>query len=148
MKDFWDRFWSKVDFIAPNGCWEWKANLGRGYGMFWFSKTPIVAHRLSWTMLRYPIPEDKLVLHKCDNRKCVNPSHLFIGTQSDNVRDMYEKGRQGDCRTGITKYFSPTESKDIISMIDRGISLRNIAIKYGTTHGTLSRAIKDGRISI
>ena len=142
----WKRFWSKVHVGLPEECWEWQANTGRGYGMFWFGKTPIVAHRASWMMLRGPIPEGMNVLHKCDNRKCVNPNHLFIGTQSDNVQDMLQKGRGGDCRSGITKTYTTEERFDINNMCNRGISYRQIAIKYHTTHQAIQRALGDGRI--
>lgn len=141
----WKRFWSKVHIRLPDDCWEWQANLGKGYGMFWFGKIAIVAHRVSWTMLRGPIPDNMLVLHKCDNRKCVNPNHLFIGTQSDNVCDMLQKDRGGDCRNGKTLKFSSEERLDIKDMQNRGVSLRNIGIKYHTTHQTIQRAISDGR---
>jgi hypothetical protein len=144
--NIWDRFWSKVNVRLPNDCWEWQANLGKGYGMFWFSKTAIVAHRVAWIMLRGDIPKGMNVLHKCDNRKCVNPNHLFIGTQSDNVNDMLQKGRGGDYRNGKTKKFNILEIEDINNMKSSGASLRNIALKYHTTHTTIQRAISDGRI--
>lgn len=146
MENIWSRFWTKVSVKLPDDCWEWKANTGKGYGMFWFGKVPMMAHRLSWIMLRGDIPEGMNVLHKCDNRKCVNPNHLFIGTQSDNVQDMIRKGRGGDYRNRSTKKFSIEESSDIKDMQNRGISLRDIAIKYHTTHTTIQRAILDGRI--
>lgn len=146
MKDIWERFWSKVEMSTPDKCWNWTANTGRGYGMFWFTKIPMVAHRVSWMLLRGPIPDGKLVLHKCDNRRCVNPNHLFIGTQSDNVRDMLYKGRKGDYRTGNTKKFTNEEVTDILRLKALGLSLRAIAKKYSTTHSTIIRAIKDKRI--
>lgn len=146
IDDTWKRFWAKVNMSTPDKCWEWTANTGRGYGMFWFGKIPMVAHRVSWMMLRGHIPEGKLVLHKCDNRRCVNPNHLFIGTQSDNVCDMHSKGREGDYRTGITKSFSEEEILDIRDMHSKGMSLRSIAIKYKTTHQTIKRAMSDGRL--
>ena len=147
-KSIWKRFWSKVHVKLPEDCWEWQANLGKGYGMFWFGKDSIVAHRVSWMMLRGPIPEGMNVLHRCDNRKCVNPNHLFIGTQSDNVCDMLSKGRGGDYRNGNTKSFSSEESLDISNLMSNGRSLRGIAIKYNTTHTTIKRAIDDGRIAL
>jgi hypothetical protein len=82
------RFWSKVNLKGPNECWEWKANLRKGYGMFRISNKIVSAHRVSWTMLRGDIPEGLLVLHKCNNEKCVNPNHLYLGTHGDNVTDM------------------------------------------------------------
>jgi len=142
----WKRFWPKVNVRLPEDCWEWQANLAKGYGVFWFGKIPMMAHRLSWMMLRGPIPEGMNVLHKCDNRKCVNPNHLFLGTQSDNVQDMFCKGRQGDPRTGIVKGFSHEDSEKIHDLLNRGYSLRYVASEYKTTHQTIQRALADGRI--
>ena len=147
MSDIWKRFWTKVTVRTPDECWEWQANLGRGYGMFWFGKVPVVAHRLSWMMLRGDIPENMLVLHKCDNRKCVNPNHLFIGTSSDNALDKVRKGRAG--YSGHDAKVFTDQEKEIVSVaIQARRSLRSIARDFNTTHGTIRRAILDGRISI
>ena len=84
-----DRFWSKVDIRENNECWEWKAYTinTTGYGKFWNGYSYIKAHRHSWELVYGPIPEGKLVLHTCDNRICVNPNHLYLGTHSDNNLD-------------------------------------------------------------
>ncbi len=88
------RFWSKVDIRSSNDCWSWKA--GRfdfGYGQFWFEGKTMKAHRMAWILTHGKIPDNKLVLHKCDNPPCVNPKHLWVGTYRDNTRDMIIKGR-------------------------------------------------------
>jgi hypothetical protein len=89
------RFWSYVRRGA--GCWEWQASLQSGYGQIRVgrnSRTPMMrAHRLSWELHHGPVPDGLCVLHRCDNRKCVRPEHLFLGTKSDNTRDMVAKGR-------------------------------------------------------
>lgn len=114
--------------------------------MFSIENRSIVAHRVSWMMLRGPIPEGMLVLHKCDNRKCVNPNHLFIGAQSDNVHDMLTKGRNGDSRNGNTRFYSVEDAIKIDNMYKSGISLRGIAREYNTTHQAIQRAMFDGRL--
>lgn len=78
-----------------SGCWVWSASGEYGsYGYFsYLGETR--AHRVSYILYIGPIPNDLLVLHKCDRRSCVNPDHLFVGTQKDNVRDMVDKGRHG-----------------------------------------------------
>lgn len=93
-----DRFWDRVSIGGP-GCWEWEGSLTRwGYGQLGFrrkdKKTMLRAHRLMWLILRGDIPPGLCVCHTCDNRKCVRPSHLWLGTVGDNNRDTALKGRQ------------------------------------------------------
>lgn len=86
-------FWDKVDKKTKNKCWNWKASLQRGgYGSFHLRCLDTArAHRVSW-MIHFG--KTKLhVLHKCDNPKCVNPNHLFLGDEKKNILDMVEKGR-------------------------------------------------------
>lgn len=90
------RFWKKVAIAANAGeCWAWiGSKLPRGYGMLRTSPTfAMRAHRYSYELHNGPIPDGALVLHKCDNPNCVNPEHLFLGSQSDNMADMWKKGR-------------------------------------------------------
>lgn len=87
------RFWEKVS--KSNGCWIFSASPNRenGYGRIWFNRKHHFAHRISYEMHFGKIPKDKLVLHKCDNPPCVNPDHLFLGTDKDNTHDCIAKGR-------------------------------------------------------
>jgi ribosomal protein L40E len=88
-----ERFWSYVD--KSGDCWEWTGcDNGHGYGVFGVANDSKAAHRVSYEMEHGPIPEGMEVCHHCDNPCCVRPSHLFLGTQADNMRDMYSKGRQ------------------------------------------------------
>jgi len=84
-------YWAKVD--KSSDCWLWTASLVCGYGSFRFNGRTHRAHRLSWILQHGAIPSGKHVLHKCDTPACVNPSHLFLGGQLENMRDMVAKGR-------------------------------------------------------
>lgn len=89
--------------VEPNtGCWLWTENLNQwGYGKICIQKKHWIAHRAAYTIFNGKIPNGILVLHKCDTRACVNPNHLFLGTNQDNMFDMVKKGRSasGDRNT-------------------------------------------------
>lgn len=102
---------------GEDSCWPWLRSPARkgGYGQIQYKGRPVYAHRLAWTLFIGPIPlrtkvdgimKRILVLHTCDNKMCVNPKHLFLGTQKDNMDDMKRKGREnypiGE-RTGSAK---------------------------------------------
>ncbi len=87
-----DRFWAKVR--KSDGCWLWsRPGWADGYGQTTFKHQRWFAHRLSYTLAVGPIPDGLFVCHHCDVRLCVRPDHLFLGTQTDNLRDASRKGR-------------------------------------------------------
>lgn len=91
------RFWYFVTPGEPDKCWEWAGPKNKkGYGTINAGgrggKT-LLAHRVSFAVHNKPLCSDELVCHKCDNPPCINPAHLFAGTHSDNLKDMYKKGR-------------------------------------------------------
>lgn len=94
-----DRFWEKVNKNGPvhptlgTPCWVWTACTIHGYGQIKYRNKVWLAHRLSWLFEHGELPEGLGVLHKCDNPPCVRPEHLYVGTQTDNTRDMKERGR-------------------------------------------------------
>lgn len=89
------RFWRKVNVRSPGECWEWTAQRQHfGYGQFKMRDgRKRTAHKFAIEAATGPVPAGMFVLHKCDNPPCCNPSHLFLGTPADNMRDMWAKGR-------------------------------------------------------
>lgn len=87
------RFWSKVDIKSKNECWEWQASLKNKqrntYGQFNLAGYMRLAHRLAYMSTHKMKDKNNLVLHKCNNKKCVNPNHLYEGDHSDNLKDYY-----------------------------------------------------------
>lgn len=121
----------KVD--AATGCWVWqRVKNNAGYGQLRYIDGPRLAHRVSWIVHRGPIPGGIQVLHKCDVKLCVNPSHLFLGTQKENLRDMVRKDRSS--RGG--RHFNAVVIERIVRVIRRSKrTLTDLAAHYGITYG-------------
>ena len=123
------------DILDENLCWNWNGTKDKGnYGVLYHNKKALKAHRISYEIY-YSEPLNELhCLHKCDNPSCVNPNHLFSGTNSDNVRDKIEKGR---CFTGNQKGskngFSKLIEKEVIeirNLYHIGISKNELSKRY------------------
>lgn len=134
-----DRFESK--FEKTDGCWEWKASIrDTGYGQFYLNGKPEKAHRVSFILYKGE-PESSMVCHTCDNRKCVNPDHLFLGSNKDNMIDMSNKYRSPSQRLTEKEYVK------IFNRLNEGMSQRKIAKEFGCAQTTIS-AIKRGEFNV
>jgi hypothetical protein len=131
------RFWRHV--AKGPGCWEWLGCRGTtGYGMFgWGSRRPIPtigAHRASYRLNVGPIPAGLCVLHHCDNRGCVRPDHLFLGTKRDNAMDMYQKGRWScKSRVGEANSHAKLSTGDVVEIRQSTLRPKEIAARFGVT---------------
>lgn len=135
MKRFWDK-------VAKTGdCWEWTgANRGNGYGVIKVNRKLKSAHRVAWELAHGEIPEEICVCHHCDNRGCVNPEHLFLGTHSENMKDAWNKGRVHPPSVERQRAVSPLSFDQV-----REIRLR---ADSGETHTSISRDYPTGRRNI
>jgi len=129
-----DRF--NMSYVKlDNGCWEWKAKHQR-YGNIRVDGKITRAHRFSYSFFKGEIPKEINVCHKCDNPYCVNPDHLFLGTQKDNHNDMVAKGRRASF-VGEKNGNSKLNEKDVKEIVISNDSYRKLAKQYGVTHMTI-----------
>lgn len=139
------RFEEKID--KSGDCWLWTSAIGsRGYGIFWVGgkERSKFAHRLAWEMANgAEIPDGLVVMHACDNPRCVNPAHLSVGTTQDNAIDASQKGRiaRGERNGGGGKL---TESQ-VREIKSRALSISKAAAAYGVSMQTV-KSIRKGRI--
>lgn len=147
------RFLAKVSEPDARGCTLWRGCLSsNGYGRFWHDAADHRAHRVSWMLFVGPIHDGLCVLHHCDVRSCVNPEHLFIGTQQDNMDDKIRKGRDGPCRAGLLSAdrrgernsqarLTEAQAKEILLRADAGETARSLAMEFGVARLTVRRLV-------
>lgn len=138
----WVRFWPKVDFAGA--CWLWTGARSDGYGSFYSPDGVIRAHRLVWLALHGSIPDGLHVLHHCDVRACVRPSHLFRGTNNDNIADRMAKGRscavfgERNGRAVLTE----DAAREIRRLYQDGIGCVTLGRRFGVNRNTIMDIVR------
>lgn len=135
--------------LSLNGCWEWrKAIETSGYGVQHFNGRKQGAHRVSYQLFIGAIPPGMSVLHRCDNRCCVNPDHLFLGTQADNMADMVKKGRSSK-KKGEDHPAAKVDEKTAIHIFEKAkdgrLSQRKIAAMFCVSQALVSSILNRKR---
>lgn len=135
------RFWKKVR-KGPD-CWIWQASVsGDGYGQLGSGTKPhtmVKAHRVSWEIHFGPIPEGASVLHRCDVRTCVNPQHLFVGSQKDNMQDMKMKNRHLAGERNAKAKLTDVQARSIRRRRIAGERGCDLAKEFGVSQATVCR---------
>lgn len=129
--------------LIGDGCWEWQASSrnDRGYGAILVECRPRMAHRVAWEVWNGPIPDGLNVLHRCDNRRCIRPDHLFLGTHLDNMQDAVTKERSR--RFGVTHCVHGHEYTDNNTRWCRG---QRVCIACARERGRISEQKRRDRL--
>ncbi len=131
--------------IKETGCWEWNnVTASHGYGNIHFEGKPFLAHRLMFLLYKGEIPKNMDICHSCDNKKCVNPDHLWLGTHYENMMDNIKKGR-GNKQKGIECHKSKLKEEDVLEIRKLynkgGFSVIVLAKIFGVTHQNIYNII-------
>ena len=146
-KDIYDeyvrqRLKSKIEI--KNGCWEWCGCITKlGYGHTSYRSKTLPAHRISYMVFHGDIPPGINVCHKCHNRRCINPDHLILGTQSENMKSCFlesRKSHKGENHPGAK--LEEKDIHDIFYLSKSGMTQTKIAERYGVYQGTISAILK------
>ncbi len=142
-----ERFWKYVK--KTRGCWLWtgtvRGALNNQYGAHSVKQKYVLAHRFSYELNKGKIPANLKVCHSCDVNLCVNPAHLWVGTQKENIKDMFLKGRQNPRNGenyGAAK-LSWSKVKEMREMKKDGVKQVEIANRFNVSQGTVSMVIKN-----
>ena len=137
------RFMEKVELIPFHPCWEWTGTRSEwGYGQFWIGNgTRQAAPRWAFEHWVGPIGPGLVVCHRCDNPGCVNPDHLFLGTNQENADDMVRKGRSPKGKAG--RRLSKAKREEIVRMVAQGVPQRKVAEQMGLSPKTVRKWVNE-----
>lgn len=137
-------FYAKIAAGKPDECWEWQGTIETGgYGVFSWESKSVKAHRFVWETTNGDIPAGMFICHKCDNRPCCNPDHLFLGTHEDNMADMTRKGREAKGEMNGSAILTEKEVMAIRKEYAHGnVSCQELGDKYGVAGATISHIIR------
>lgn len=139
-------FWAKVVKGSPTECWPWTGYVrpSNGHGLSMYKGHPTHASRKAWILTNGFVPSNLCVCHKCDNKLCCNPDHMYLGTAIDNVLDQFEKPafEQRGARD-VTRRFllSNDQLLELWEMRRGGATLKACAVRFGVTFQTIARYI-------
>lgn len=142
-----NRLFVKIDKKGPDECWPWTGRIDRnGYGRFDMQRRPQLAHRIAYFIANPQADTTKMVCHSCDNPRCCNPKHLWLGTQRQNVEDMDRKGRRknGPVRKGELCNKAKLTKEQAISIFHSSESGPVLAARFGITKEAVNH-IKRGK---
>ena len=147
-----DRLLAGIDWSGgPDACWPWMRSRRNGYGQLFVAKRPklliTTAHRAAYEAFAGPIPAGMFVCHKCDNKACCNPKHLFLGTPKQNTHDMVFKGRNRGNGNGFAKLTLAQEREisEMYATVNKHRLVAAMAEKYGVHSSTVYKVIKRAR---
>lgn len=142
-----DAFKARYVQKGPDECWVWTGDTSHRYGVTYLGDSSedgrrhrCGSHRVAWVLINGPIPDGMVVCHRCDNPPCVNPSHLFLGTQADNMRDCKAKGRTNAPR-GVDHPRAKLTEADVVEMRSlraSGSTLASLAARFGVPVSAVS----------
>jgi hypothetical protein len=142
-----ERFWSKVDKSAgENACWKYTGYIrADGYGNFWFQGATHMAHRIAYILTYGSILDGLSVCHTCDNRRCCNPKHLWLGTTLDNLTDMRKKGRNA-LQYGESNPYCKLTNEQVIEIrkryIPRVVTCQQLANEFNVSLSCISYIVR------
>ncbi|MBR8350275.1 HNH endonuclease [Burkholderia cenocepacia] len=146
------RLLSKIDDSNGTGCWEWRASmLSSGYGMFYYGvvegkEKMGKAHKAAWVLLKGPVPDGQHVLHRCHNRRCCNPAHLYLGTHAQNMKDRDKAGRTSRGRHRYNFKRDEAMNAKIGALRAAGMKIDEICVRLSIGRTTYYRCVAAGAV--